>query len=280
MPESNQDHNDPNEVQLDREDAVSDASEDVVDAASPPARPGIFADPVVRRLSWLGGLMLVAFLAAVASALLFGVLNPPAPRTASERDLKLAETQIDAGSTEPEVWFSYISALISTDQYSKAERMINKARDAGYEDPAKQYLLVAQVRLDLAREEYQAALDDSDLAIQALEAQLVIEEEQFAGTKTPTVMIAEGLGENYETLLLNRAEAFENLGQSEDAIAALDEYLLKNERAADILVWRGDLKSAAGDTQGAISDYENASQYMPGDEEILKKLAELGATDG
>jgi len=280
MSESDHHQHESSEDRVAPEDSTSSVrAEATVVEAGPALGAGIFADPVVRRLAWVGGLMVVAFLTTVASALYVGVLDPPAPRTAVERQLSLGEIQIDSGSTDPQVWFSYISALILGEQYSKAERMIERAQDASIEDPTKQYLLLAQVRLDLAREDYEKALEDSDAAMAALEAQLEYEREQYAATKQPTVMVAEGLGENYETLQLSRAEAYEQLGQIDESIATLDIYLNKNERAADILVWRGDLKSDSGDSEGAIADYEAASIYMPGDEELLEKLRELGATD-
>lgn len=240
-------------------------------------RSGFFDDPVVRRLAWVGAAMLVAFLVTVASALAFGVLNPPAPRTAVEQRLSVAEALIDTGKATAADWFDYIDALISAKQFTKASRMIKTAKDGGYDDPAKQYLLVAQTRLDLLREDYDKALEASEAAMRALEAQLKIEKEQFEKTKQPTTMIADGLGDNYDVLRLNRAEAFEKLGRPDDAISALDDYLAENPVAADILVWRGDLKVAGGDTAGAVADYKAASAYMPGDAALLKKLEGLGA---
>jgi tetratricopeptide (TPR) repeat protein len=238
-----------------------------------------FDDPVVRALAWLGAIVGVLFLAAVVSALVLGVLDPPAPRTAVERDLSLAESQIDAGSVDPQIWYNYVSALIATNQYARAERMIGRARDAKIDNPAKQYMLVALTRLDLARGNYEKAIADSDDAIVALQKQLEYEQEQFQATKTPTTMIAEGLGPNYEVLQLLRAEAFVGLDKTAEAIASLDTYLELNARAADILVWRGDLKAESGDNDGAIADYKAASQYLPGDTELQDKLTKLGASD-
>lgn len=279
MPDSNQDQYGSPDVAIDPGDTASGVAAESAPAPVAPRRPGAFADPVVRRLSWLGALMLVAFLLTVVSALVMGVINPPAPRTAVERDLSVARVQIDAGSTDPEVWHSYILALITTEQYSKAERTIAQAEEAKIENPAKQYMLLSRVRLDVARKEFDQAIKDSDAAIAALNARLKYEKEQYEATKKPTTMIAEGLGPNYETLQLLRAEAYEGLGKKADAIASLDIYINLNERAADILVWRGDLKSASGDTTGAIEDYKSASLYMPGDKALRDKLAKLGVTD-
>lgn len=258
---------------------LDESSETVPETSVVRVRSRALADPVVRRLAWIGAIVGVVFLATVASALVLGVLNPPAPRTAVERDLNLAESQIDEGSTDPEVWYTYVGALISTEQYSKAERTIERAREAKIENPAKQYMLLAQTRLDVEREEYAQAIKDSDAAIAALEKQLAAEQKEFEGTKKPTTMIAEGLGTSYEALQLLRAEAFEALGKTPEAIKSLDAYLELNARAADILVWRGDLKAASDDTAGAIEDYKAASQYMPGDTELQEKLTKLGATN-
>lgn len=238
---------------------------------------GMFADPVVRRMAWVGALVLLVFLITVVSALFFGILNPPAPRTAVERELALAEAKIDAESLAPEDWYAYITALVSSGQYGKAERMIETARVGGFEDPAKQYLGVAQVQLDLARGRWEDALSHSEAAMRALEEQLEVEKARYEETGKPTTMIAEGLGRNNDALHLNRAEAFEKLGRTDEAIAELDAYLENNERAADILAWRGDLKADAGDTASAIDDYRSALEYTPGDAELLSRLENLGA---
>lgn len=248
---------------------------------APANRSGMFADPVVRRLSWLGALMLVAFLATVVSALFFGILNPPAPRTAVERDLALAEKRIESAETTltPEDWYQYTTALVASGQYTKAERMIQAARDGGFEDPRKQYLGISEVRLDLAREDWEKALEHADAAMKALEDQRALDQKEFEATQKATSLISEGLGENYDILRLNRVEALEKLGRLDEAIATLDDYLADNPRAADILVWRGDLKVETGDTDGAIEDYKAASAFQPGDEELAKKLKDLGASN-
>lgn len=259
----------------DAEAPVRDVS--VEDKRTPRRRSSIFEDPIVRRLAWVGAAMLVAFLATVVSALAFGVINSPVPRTAVEQELAVAETRIGAGDADAKDWYDYISALISSKQYTKAKRMIQTAQAGGFDDPAQQYLLVAQVRLDLARGDYEEAIGNSEVAMRALEAQLKVEKELYEKTKKPSTMIADGLGDNYDSLRLNRAEAFEKLGRLDEAIAMLDDYLAENAVAADVLVWRGDMKVAAGDTAGAIVDYKAASVFMPGDEALLKKLEGLGA---
>ncbi|MBN2404726.1 MAG: hypothetical protein JXE06_04015 [Coriobacteriia bacterium] len=268
---------DRDRLDIETEDVIDPVVETGPPVAMTRTHRGIFADPVVRRLAWVGAIMLLAFLATVVSALAFGVINPPAPRTAVEQELALAEAEIEAGEADAEDWYEYIGALITSEQYSKAERMIQSARDGGYEDPAKQYLLLVKVRLDLARGDYELALEDSQTAMDALEAQLDIELKLYEQTKQPTTMIADGLGANYDTLHLNRAEAFEVLGRVDEAILELDEYLAGSERAADILVWRGDLKAESGDIAGARADYTSAAVYMPGDSSIAEKLEGLGA---
>lgn len=265
--------------QTSSDDAATVTSPKKPRVASAPT--GIFADPVVRGLAWVGAIVLVIFLVTVASALFFGVLNPPAPRTATERDLAIAEQRIESAETTltAEDWYRYTTALVASEQYTKAERMIKEALDGGYEDPQKQYLGLAQVRLDIAREDWDAALEHADAAMEALETQLEKDSEVFKTTQKASLLVAEGLGENYDILRLNRAEALENLGRPDEAIVMLDEYLIENERAADILVWRGDLKVETGDTAGAIEDYQAASTYLPGDEELAEKLKDLGATN-
>lgn len=241
----------------------------------------IFVDPAVRRMAWLAAFMLIAFLATIVGALFFGILNPPAPRTAVERDLAIAAATIESNeaSATPEDWYVYADALVSAAQYVKAERVIETARSNGIEDPAKQYFGLVAARLALARGDHQRALEESEAAMKALETQLEVEREAYEASKQPSVMIAEGLGANYESLRLIRAEAYEALGRFDEAISELDAYLDGNPRAADILVWRGDLRVENGDREGALADYKSASTYLPGDEALAEKLADLGASN-
>jgi len=253
-----------------------------IGATRPAPVPGsMFGDPAVRRMAWLAAFMLVAFLATIVGALFFGILNPPAPRTAVERDLAIAEAKIESNGADvtAEDWYKYTNALVATGQFGKAERMIQTAEAGGFEDPAKQYFGLVKTRLALARGDHELALRESESAMKALEAQLEVEEAAYEATKRPSVMIAEGLGVNHQTLQLLRAETLEALERHDEAIGELDAYLERNTRAADILVWRGDLKVASGDTAGAIDDYKNASTYLPGDDSLAEKLSALGASN-
>jgi len=212
------------------------------EGAERPARGNsMFADPLVRTMGWAGAFMLVAFLATIVGALFFGILDPPAPRTAVERDLAIAASKIESNeaSATSEDWYDYADALVASGRYSKADRVIQAARSGGFEDPAKQYFGLVETRLAIARGDFELALKESETAMKALESQLRVEEEAYEATKRPSVMIAEGLGENYQTLQLLRAEAFEALERYGEAVGELDAYLEKNTRAADILVWRG-----------------------------------------
>jgi tetratricopeptide (TPR) repeat protein len=240
-----------------------------------------FDDPVVRRLAWLAGLLVVAFLATIVSALFFGVLNPPAPRTALERELSVARARVESTDTTAtgQDWYDYSVALIAAKQYSKAERIIKQGTDGGFEDPTKQYFALAQTRLDIAQKDYEAALTHSKEGMTGLEKRYQEEQERFKATQQASDFYALGLTGNYDEFRLLRAEAFESLKRYDEAIAELDGYLTNQARAADILVWRGDLKVKAGDKQGAVADYENASMYMPGDTALAKKLEDLGASN-
>jgi tetratricopeptide (TPR) repeat protein len=245
--------------------------------SEPRRRSGFFADPVARAMAWVTGLLVMAYLATVVGALIFGMLGNAAPRTAVEQRLMVNRAAVEAGSQDPVVWSLYIDALISDGQYGRAQTMIDRAVTARYEDPAKQYFGLERARLDLARKQYEQAVKDADTTLKALIVQRDKEVEAARTSGTPTSMSSGDLGENYFTLLQVKAQALEGLGRSSDAIAVLDEYLLAKPRDADILVWRGDLKVTAGDATGALADYKDASRYLPGDTDLQKKIAETGA---
>lgn len=242
-------------------------------------KTGMLSDPLVRRMVYGSFFLVIIFLATVVSALWFGVLNPPAPRTSVERELMLAERLVSSNSSDPKAWDAYVSALIASKQYAKAQDVVNKAKRAKIDDPAKQYFGLAQVRLDMADEDYSKAIKNADETIKALEKQLEVETKKYKATGNPTTMTSEGLGSTYESLLLLKAEAYEKLGKDKQAIESLDKYLILNPRAADILVWRGDLKMAIGDKKGAGVDYKDASQYVRGDKELEAKLRDAGVTN-
>lgn len=241
-------------------------------------RGTIFNDPVVRRMGLVAAVVVLLYLATVVGSLFMGLIGPnTAPRTAVEQRLSVSRAEVEAGSQDPVVWAAYIDALIAQKQYSRAQTMIDRAVAAKYEDPTKQYFGLAQASLDLARQNYTQAIKSADTAMKALEKKRDEVVAQYLKDSKPAVMSTGELGDNYYLLLQVKAEAYEKLGKTPEAIAALDTYLVQYPRAADILEWRGDLKVDAGDNQGALVDYKDASQYMPGDTDLEKKIAETGA---
>lgn len=253
-------------------------------SGSPPPKPGtrkvvkkrvsIFRDPVVRTLSWVAGVLIVGYLVFVVSALVLGVLGQSAPRTIVERNQQVYEAAVLEDPSNILAWSRYIAALIDTGQYTAAQAAIERAQEA-VNEAGTEDISTAQARLYFATGRYQEGIDLANEIRGRLEAYY---EEAAAQDDSPESRGAE-IGENYWTLLIMKAEAFVQLGDTTAAIEQFDTFLEERPQAADILVRRGDLKAQSGDTAGAEADFRAALRYLPDDPAALDGLRQIGVAE-
>lgn len=241
----------------------------------PQPRPAGKAGGVTNRSLVLAILVVsVLWLSFLASALVLGILNPPAPRTAVERSIGVYGDAVEQGTTDAVIWADYISALIAGKQYSRAEGAIEDALAAVTD---KTSLILAQrTRLDFELGDYESTVESADGAIAASREETDIMRENFAkrgitSEPDPSPALA-----NAQLL---KAQALAELMQFDDAIEVLDEFLETAPSAADALVLRASYKREAGDIDGARADYEQALLYIPDYAAALEGLESIGAID-
>lgn len=244
----------------------------MTDPVAPRAR-GMFADPLVRVMAFVVAAIVILFLMFTIIVLFEGYLDPPAPRTYVEAKLTENASYVDAGVTEPEVWRDYVTLLIESKQYAKAQSVIDEAEGV-IDDDWGQDRLVMQVELLSAQGRYDEAIaiaDDAQAKIQ--EAY----ERELAKTELPNRAKAYGISENHSYLSLLKADIYLMQEKYTQAQTEMQLYADANPNEAGILIDLGDLKVRNGDVEGARADFERALGFLPEDPEIMKRLDEIGA---
>ncbi len=247
------------------------------EAGSPPvAKPRRRGgDPAIRWLTIAIFAIVIIWLGAVLSALVFGIIGTPsAPRTETERNLMILGAQVDSGKATTQTYADYISALISAGQLSKAQAAIDKALPATKKD--KSYLLAQQAELSLARKDYPATVTAADKAMAEAEKELKAfmaanvkaNRKSTAGAVMPTA---------YETAALAKADALLAQKKYPEAIKAFDLYIKQSPTDSDVFVRRAEAKVLAGDKKGAEADYRTALKYIPDYQAALDGLKKIGA---
>jgi predicted Zn-dependent protease len=247
---------------------------DSVPGSQSPRRPQRTSDPVVRWLIFAIFGVVILWLVAFLSALMFGVVMPTgAPRTEAERNLSLLTAQVDTGKATTQVYAQYIGALISAGQLSKAQSALDQSLKVAKTD--RSYLLMEQTELDMANQDYKAAVTAADQAMAEAQKELkAFEDDNIKNNRVASAGAV--LPTSYSTAALDKATA---LLQSKDyagEIKALDVYLVQQPTDSDILVMRAQAKAKVGDKQGAANDYRAALKYIPDFQPALDGLKQIG----
>lgn len=260
-------------------DPVSPTGPEDAEQARRPAQPAvsrsrasIFADPVVRIMAWIAAGLMVLYLVGILSALLTGVLQSPAPRTASERTLDAAQSAVKAGDHSGKALADYANALIEVQQFGAAQDVIDTAPKSALGTPTGD-LELARARLYLAEGNYAAAQTQADKAMKVIkvpyDAKIAT-----AGLNTAKTL---GLNENYYSALLIKGAAAMAAGDPHGAIKSFDAYLDHDGFASDVLVQRAKAKTAIKDIAGAKADFQAALKYTPDYQSALDGLKTIGA---
>lgn len=238
-----------------------------------PARPSIFQDPLVRRMTWAAVGLVIVFLVLVLSALLTGVIGSTGPRTLTEKELAVSRAAVESGSANLDDWSTYIASLIENGQYGRAKSVIKQGRESVNDSQTADFSL-AEARLYRAQKKYEDAIEAADKTMKQIKS----EHDKIiaaGGPQSKTVEVL-GLDDNYYDAALVKAYSYEALGEYDKAIEQFDIYIAKTAGAADILVDRGRAKIKTGDTAGAEDDFRTALKFIPDDAEALKGLDEIG----
>jgi tetratricopeptide (TPR) repeat protein len=240
-----------------------------------PQRPKRTSDPVIRWLAWGIAAVVVIWLVSMLSAMIFGLLTPPAaPRTAAERDLMSLTSTVKSGKANTQTYAQYVAVLISSGQLAKAQQSLDQAMKNAKTD--KSYLYARQADLMLAKKDYPATIAAADKAIAEANKELKAfvaankkaNRKPYAGAVIPA---------SYKDASLAKAEALTASGKSKDAIKSFDLYLEQSPTDSDILVLRAQVKIKVGDKKGAESDFRAALKYIPDYQPALDGLKQIGA---
>jgi tetratricopeptide (TPR) repeat protein len=240
--------------------------------ARPARRASMFDDPVVRILGFVVLGVVILYLAAVASALVVGVIGSPAPRTAAERDLADAQSVVNAGDQSAPAIAAYVNALIGVEQFGQAQNVIDSAPNTAKSSPLGEIPL-AQTTLYYVQKDYTRAVRAADVTLK------LIKTNYEADLKKPGMNQSKsyGLNDNYYSALLLKGLSQQALGDSKDALATYNEYLVKNPMESNILVYRGQVKALLKDPAGALADYKTALKFDPTNQLALDELKKIGA---
>jgi len=257
---------------------MSDARSPVQDpgqnGTGTPTRRGIFRDPAVRTMTYIAVGLVAVFVATVVGALVTGVIASTGPRTRAEKEVAVSGAAVLQGSKDPAVWGDYISALIASGQYSRANEVLVQGK-ASVDDSKTAEFTLGEARLASAQGDFKQAIKLADAAMKRLET--VHKAELGSGGLRAKSAAISGLHANYYAATLVKAYAYRDMSSWADAIKQFDVYITHDPGAADILVDRANAKVKAGDEAGAEQDFRSALKYVPDDTEALAGLKSIGA---
>lgn len=255
----------------DREPGRASESGSTPEAADASRRRAI-GDPFVRRALYVTGALVTLFLVTVVSALVMGLHDPEAPRTSAERTLRSSELTAMQNPEDPEAWGAYLQALVASGQLTQAQNLIDQLAGV-VDETGNEEVAFYQAAIHMESGRYEEAIKASE----EIRARLRAYHEKQKQTPDTPESRGEPVHDNFWRSLIVTAEANVNLGNIEEAIKALDEYLEEKETAADALIRRGYLKEQLGDIEGAETDFRAALVYMPGDPGVMEHLQRIGA---
>jgi tetratricopeptide (TPR) repeat protein len=238
-----------------------------------PARKSIFRDPVVRWMSFVAFGLVVLYLVTIVSAMLMGVLGSTEPKTMAERNVQYYGALARSTPKVSETWGKYISALIAAKQYAKAQQMIDLATKTA-DQASSQDILSQQAVLYYATGKYDLAIKTADQVRANLKAYYDKAKEKSNSDEAK----GQQINDNNWGVLIIKAEAQVKKKDINGAIATMDIYLKANPTAADMQIYRGNLRLDAGDKAGAESDFRAAMKYLPNDPQALEGLKKIGAS--
>lgn len=259
------------------EPSASDPREESVGSGTEngPSRPVHRADPVARWLALAIAGVVIFWLVAALSAVMFGLLTPAkAPRTLAERDLAVLGVQVQGGQADSKTYAQYIETLIQAGQLSKAQEAIDQGLKTAKND--RSWIYAEQAQLQYAAKDYPGTVAAADKAIaeakkelaKYVAANVAANRRSLAGATLP---------DSYLTAALAKAEALAASKDYAGAVKAFDVYLKEQPIDADILVQRGDVKILIGDKMGAAADFRAALKYIPDFQPALDGLKQIGA---
>lgn len=230
----------------------------------------MLADPVVRWLSIGAFSVLLLILTLVLYIVAAGVINRPAPRTYSEKQIDLLSTVVAQKPDVPEAWRDYALALIAAKQYGQANRVIEVGlRKAGKDSPE---ILATRVTLLIVQDKPDEALKLADKVLGSISDKRAALVEEMAAKGVTLDATSYPNRQTAEDLNLMRGDIFASKKQWESAVKAYSGAIAENPTNADTLVKRGNAYLKLSETAKAKKDFQRALEFIPGFEPAAQGL--------
>ena len=235
-------------------------------------------DAYVRNLLGIAALVVIGALLTIVFAVLNGVIDFDRTRATNIDEFTInramAYVEVEGGTAGS--MSELAIAQIENGQFLEAERTIQDAfaRNAPDEErnqgPMFAYALLAlrQGHYELAIERYEITMRDILEAWQRM----------YDSDEEPNWARAFGLHPNYYDSALELAFLYGARGDYDEQLVMLNIAAQGMPTNADIFIWRGQVKLARGDNEGAIEDFNQALRFIPNDEAALRGLEEAGGT--
>lgn len=257
--------------QPDPKTGAESASQETQPARKPrKKRRSLMADPIIQWMAIGAAGLVILWTAAMASSIAFGLSNPPAPRTAVERQLDMLESVVRAKPRSAQAWADYAKALITAKQYSAAEEAIERGLKVASE---KSQILVQQSRLARERDDDDKALELARAAVKAAREEQGADSKMLEGSGSRARLAPKGLPGG----LILIAEIQTDRQEWSEVINAWNSYLNIQPTDCAALVARGDAQAKLGDKKAAEQSYRQALAYIPDMPEALAGLKAIGA---
>ena len=233
------------------------------------------ADPYIRNLLAIAALVIIGALLTMVFAVLNGVIDFNQERVTNVDEFAIARATAlsDVDGTAGNISHLAI-ALINNGQLSEANALIQDALLMEWPDTERSQgimfayaaLAEAQGNLDLAIERYEYVMENLRKDFDRV----------YASDVEPNWARGFGMHSNYYESAVAMAFIYEQKGDIEKQIEMLDIAISGMPTAADLILWRGQLKLAQGDNAGAIEDFNNTLRFLSDNEEALRGLEEAG----
>ena len=235
------------------------------------------ADPYIRNLLVIAALVIIGALLTMVFAVLSGVIDFNQERVTNVDEFAIARAAAlsDADGTAASI--SHLAmALISNGQLSEADALIQDALQMEWPDLERnQSIMFAYAALAEAQGDYDAAIERYEYVRENLREDF---DRMYASDVSPNWARGFGIHSNYYESAVAMAFIYEKKENYEKQIEMLDIAIEGMPTAADLILWRGQLRLSQGDNAGAIEDFNNTLRFLSDNEEALRGLEEAGGT--
>ena len=233
------------------------------------------ADPYIRNLLVIAAIVIIGALLTMVFAVLTGVIDFNQSRVTNIDEHAVARATVYATVEETAGSTSQLAlSLIANNQLSEANTLIQEALLIEWPDTERnQGIMFAYAALAEAQGDLEAAIERYEYVMRNLREDF---EYMFHSDVEPNWARGFGIHDNYHEAAVALAFIYEQKGNYEKQLEALDVAIGGLPTAADLFLWRGQVRLELGDAEGAIEDFNETLRFLSDNEEALRGLEEAG----